>query len=177
MPSLNLDLSFRHSAALVFGVLAAGPAAAAVTSAGAGGFALHDEVVFPGSPAVAWARLVAPATWWSSAHTYSGDAKNLTLATVAGGCWCETLPGGGFVRHMDVLYAAPGRALRLYGGLGPLQGMGAAGAMTFVLKPDGATTRIVVDYVVSGYVAGGFEKIAVAVDAVLGEQLASLTKP
>ena len=177
MPSLNLDLSFRRSVALVLGVLAAGSAAAAVASAGAGGFALHHELTFPGTPAQAWTRLVAPSAWWSSEHTYSGDAKNLSLAAVPGGCWCESLPGGGFVRHMDVLYAAPGRALRLYGGLGPLQGMGAAGAMTFVLKPDGATTRIVVDYVVSGYVAGGFEKIAVGVDAVLGEQLASLVKP
>jgi hypothetical protein len=177
MPSLNLDMSCRRTIALVFGVLAAGPAAAAVASAGVGGFALHDEVVFPGPAATAWARLVAPATWWSSAHTYSGDAKNLSLATVAGGCWCETLPAGGFVRHMEVLYAAPGRALRLYGGLGPLQGMGAAGALTFVLKPEGAMTRIVVDYVVSGYAADGFDRLAVGVDAVLAEQLATLGRP
>ena len=94
-----------------------------------------------------------------------------------GGCWCESLPDGGFVRHLDVLYAAPGRALRLQGGLGPLQGMGVSGAMTFVLKAEGATTRIVVDYVVSGYAAGGLEKVAVGVDAVLGEQLASLARP
>jgi hypothetical protein len=174
---MNITVSCRAAVALAFAALAAGPAGAAVASAGGAGFALHHEITFPGAPAAAWARLVAPSTWWASEHTYSGDARNLALAAVPGGCWCESLPGGGFVRHMDVLYAAPGRALRLYGGLGPLQGMGASGAMTFVLKPDGATTRIVVDYVVSGYVAGGFEKIAVAVDAVLGEQLASLTKP
>jgi hypothetical protein len=174
---MNFAVARRAAVALAFGALAAGPAGAAVTSAGAGGFALHHEITFPGAPAAAWARLVVPSTWWASDHTYSGDAKNLALAVVPGGCWCESLPGGGFVRHMDVLYAAPGHALRLYGGLGPLQGMGATGAMTFVLKPDGATTRIVVDYVVSGYAAGGFEKIAVGVDAVFGEQLASLAKP
>jgi len=177
MPTLNPEWSCRRAALLVLAALTAAPAGAAVTSAGAGGFALHHEVVFPGTPAEAWSRLVAPASWWSADHTYSGDAKNLSLAAVPGGCWCEALPGGGFVRHMDVLYAAPGRALRLHGGLGPLQGMGASGAMTFVLKPDGATTRIVVDYVVSGYAAGGFEKLAGGVDAVLGEQLASLARP
>ena len=177
MPRKNFAVP-RHAAAVIaLGVLAAGPAAAAVASAGAGGFVLHHEITFPGTPAQAWTRLVAPAAWWSSEHTYSGDAKNLSLAAVQGGCWCESLPGGGFVRHMDVLYVAPGRALRLFGGLGPLQGMGATGALTFVLKPDGATTRIVVDYAVSGYVAGGFEKLAVGVDAVLGEQLATLAKP
>jgi len=55
--------------------------------------------------------------------------------------------------------------------------MGVTGALTFVLKADGATTRIVVDYVVSGYAAGGFENLARGVDAVLGEQLASLARP
>ena len=173
----NVAVSRRATALVALGVLAAGPAVAAVASAGAGGFALHHELTFPGTPAEAWTRLVAPSAWWSSGHTYSGDAKNLSLATVPGGCWCEALPGGGFVRHMDVLYVAPGHALRLFGGLGPLQGMGVTGALTFVLKPDGATTRIVVDYAVSGYVAGGFEKLAVGVDAVLGEQLATLAKP
>ena len=115
MPRKNFAVP-RHAAAVIaLGVLAAGPAAAAVASAGAGGFVLHHEITFPGTPAQAWTRLVAPAAWWSSEHTYSGDAKNLSLAAVQGGCWCESLPGGGFVRHMDVLYVAPGRALRLFG--------------------------------------------------------------
>jgi len=158
--------------------LAAPPLAdAAVVASGAGGFALHHELVFPGATARAWQRLVAPAQWWSADHTYSGDANNLTLTATPGGCWCESLPDGGFVRHLDVVYAAPGRALRLSGGLGPLQGMGAAGALTFTLKAEGDTTRIVVDYIVSGYAAAGFEAIAPAVDAVLGQQLAALVRP
>ncbi len=42
---------------------------------------------------------------------------------------------------MQVVYAAPGKTLRLSGGLGPLQGMGVTGAMTFTLEPaaDGRT--------------------------------------
>jgi len=170
----------RAAAATLAGLVlatAVPTADAAVTSSGAQGFAVHHELSYPGDANAAWARLVDPARWWSSAHTYSQSAKNLSLAAVPGGCWCETLPGGGFVRHMDVLIAWPARMLRLGGGLGPLQGMGVSGALTFVLRADGDTTRIVVDYVVAGYSPGGFESIAKAVDGVLAEQLATLGKP
>src|SRR5690349_14228561 len=110
--------------------------------------------------------------WWNPAHTYSGDAANLALSAKPGGCLCETLPGGGFVKHMDVVYAAPGKALRLVGGLGPLQGMGAAGAMTFDFKAEGAITRVTVTYIVSGFAPGaGLAAIAPPVEGVLAEQL------
>jgi hypothetical protein len=74
---------------------------------------------------------------------------------------------------MDVVYAAPGKALRLVGGLGPLQEMGVSGALTFTLKPESAdVTRVTLSYTISGYAPQGFTDIAHAVDAVLGEQLA-----
>ncbi len=38
------------------------------------------------------------AKWWDPAHTFSGDAKNLSLNFEKGGL-LETLPGGGFVRR------------------------------------------------------------------------------
>jgi len=74
---------------------------------------------------------------------------------------------------MDVVYAAPGKALRLVGGLGPLQEMGVSGALTFTLKAESAgVTRVTVSYAVSGFAPQGFADLAPAVDAVLGEQLA-----
>jgi hypothetical protein len=77
---------------------------------------------------------------------------------------------------MDVVYAEPGKALRLTGGLGPLQQMGATGAMTFDFKADGTNTRLTVTYVVTGFVAGqGFATLAPAVDGVLAEQVARFT--
>lgn len=153
-------------------------ARATVLASGPGGFVLREEASFPGTPEAAWARLVQPARWWSADHTYSGDAANLTLALSPGGCWCETLPGGGFVRHMEVLFASPAKLLRLSGGLGPLQAMGAAGVLSFTLKADGpAATRIVVEYAVSGYAADGFEKLAVGVDQVLAAQVQRLATP
>lgn len=169
---------FICSAAIALAIGLHAPAAeAAVASSGAGGFAVHHEYTFPGNAATAWARLIVPARWWSGEHSYSQDAANFTLAAVPGGCWCETLPDGGFVRHMDVVLAMPGRLLRLAGGLGPLQAMGVSGALTLQLRAEGEGTRVIADYVVSGYAPSGFEGIAKAVDGVLGEQLARFAKP
>ncbi|MBS0395942.1 MAG: ATPase [Proteobacteria bacterium] len=160
-------------------LLALGPVAtpAAVTASGAAGFVVREEAVYAGPPEAAWRRLLEPARWWDPAHTYSRDARRLTLAARPGGCFCERLPDGGFVRHLEVVYAAPRDTLRLAGGLGPLQAMGATGALTFTLRADGAATRIVVSYAVSGYAPDGWERLAGAVDAVLGEQLARLAAP
>jgi hypothetical protein len=147
-------------------------ARANVVSSGPGGFTVREEAEYPGTPAAAWQRLVHPADWWSSKHTYSGDAAHMTLSLEPGGCWCETLPNGGFVRHMEVAYAAPGVALRLVGGLGPLQAMGASGALTFKLSAaEGGKTKVVAEYTGAGYAADGFAQLAVAVDRVLAEQL------
>jgi hypothetical protein len=75
---------------------------------------------------------------------------------------------------MTVVYASPGKALRMTGALGPLQGSGLAGSMTWDLAKSEAGTKLVVTYVVGGYMAGGFEKIAPAVDAMVGGQAARL---
>jgi hypothetical protein len=147
-------------------------ASAEVIAAGANGFEVRHEALYPGDPAGAWRRLVRPQDWWDPAHTYSKDARRLSLALRPGGCWCERLADGGFVRHLEVLYLAPGATLRLGGGLGPLQGMGVNGALTFTLKAEGAATRVQLAYVVSGFAPAGFADLARAVDGVLGAQLA-----
>src|SRR5262245_25163980 len=112
------------SAALWMGV-----ANAAVTSQGTNGFVVMNEVTVPGSSADAYAAVIKIGGWWDPEHSFSQDAKNLTLDAQPGGCWCETLPNGGFVRHLDVIHAAPGAKLVLSGGLGPLQAMAVAGTM------------------------------------------------
>lgn len=158
-------------------VLAPLAASADVVAAGASGFEVRAEALYPGDPASAWRRLVRPQDWWDPAHTYSKDARNLSLALKPGGCWCERLADGGFVRHLDVVYVAPRAVLRLSGGLGPLQGMGAGGALTFTLKSEGAATRVRLSYVVSGFAPSGFTDMANAVDGVLGAQLARYAAP
>ena len=165
----------RRWAGIVLAVAVASATATAqgdVVSSGPSGFAVREEAEYSGAPAAAWRRLIHPADWWSSQHTYTGDAAHMSLSVEPGGCWCETLPNGGFVRHMEVVYAAPGVALRLVGGLGPLQAMGASGALTFKLSAaEGGKTKVVAEYTVVGYAADGFAQLAVAVDQVLAEQL------
>jgi hypothetical protein len=148
-----------------------------VTASGPSGFSLKTEITVAGTPADTFNRFIQIGRWWDPAHTYSGDAANMALTAKPGGCFCETLPGGGFVKHMDVVYAAPGKSLRLVGGLGPLQRMGASGALSFDFEAEGANTRLTATYVVSGFAPGpGLAPLATPVDGVLGEQLTRLKR-
>src|SRR3546814_10432451 len=77
--------------------------------------------------------LSQPGRWWNGAHSYSGSAANLRLEPVAGGCFCEALPGEegrvGSVEHARVIHAAPDRQLRLSGALGPLPAEAGTGTL------------------------------------------------
>lgn len=162
----------RAVAPALLALAAAAPAEAAVKSSAAGGFTVESSAVVPASPAEVYAMLARVGEWWNGAHRYSGDAANLSLDPRAGGCFCERLPKeGGSVEHMRVVLAWPGRMLRLSGGLGPLQGEGVAGSLSWTLAPTAAGTEITQTYSVGGYVAGGADKLAPIVDQVLGEQL------
>jgi len=156
--------------------LIAAPAAAEVKSASASGFEIENKRVVPVRPADAYAALGWIGAWWSSSHTYSGKAENLSLSTKAGGCFCERLDGGGSVEHMRVVQARPGEMLRLQGGLGPLQAEAATGTLTFALKAVPGGTEIIQTYVVGGFIRAGGDKLAGPVDKVLAEQLAGLDR-
>ncbi len=125
-----------RGAAFSFALAHSSTAVGAVADVGATGFTVHETVEIAAPPDKVYAALATPAQWWSSTHTFSGSAANLTLDARAGGCWCETLPNGGSVQHLIVVFAAPGKTLRLRGALGPFQGMGVDGALTWSLKPD-----------------------------------------
>ena len=164
------------------------PAAAEVVAQSEAGFIVRETAEVTADPAQTWQALIAPQKWWSKAHTFSGDSANLYLDAQGGGCFCEKLPlqngapgaRGGSVAHMRVVYADPGKALRMVGALGPLQSEALTGTMTITLKPDGvgkpggAGTRIVMEYVVGGYMRYKVDEIAPAVDKVLAGQLAGL---
>ena len=163
---------------MIFAALAAfGTAARAeVKSSSGGGFEVEHRRVVNAAPATIFSALGQPSLWWNKAHTYSGDSANLTLGLKAGQCFCERLPDGGSVEHMRVVYARPGQTLRLQGGLGPLQMEAAIGTLTFALEPVAGGTQITQSYVIGGYVRGGADKFAQAVDRVLGEQLDGLVR-
>jgi hypothetical protein len=162
----------RRARVLVGAVLAIGtPAAYAdVTATAPDSFTVKYSALVPLDANAAYERLVHVERWWSGEHTYGGRADALQLAPTPGGCWCERLPDGGFVEHMRVIYAQPGKVLRLDGGLGPLQGIGARGVMTYTLKPEGTGTKVTMTYVVIG-AAGSLEKLAAPVDGVLAQAM------
>jgi uncharacterized protein YndB with AHSA1/START domain len=152
------------------------PVGAEVVSVGASGFEIRETVHVAAAPDKAYAALLQPARWWASDHTFSGSAANLTLDARAGGCWCESLPDGGSVEHLRVVYVVPGKALRLRGALGPFQGLGVDGAMTWSVKAGAGGTDISVTYALGGYSKEGFDGLSKAADHVLGEQIERLRK-
>jgi len=112
--------------------------------------------------------------WWNPSHTFSGDARNLRIDDKPSGCFCETLPGGGWVRHMEVVRVEAGKALVLTGALGPLQSLGAAGSLSIRLQPEGDGMKLDVTYAVGGYSPAGMNTWAAPVDSVITEQFTRL---
>jgi len=161
-------LSVASLAAVV--VLGAGVGRAEVFDHQPSGFEVGHVTEIAAPSARVWKALGQIGAWWNPKHTFSGDSRNLTLELKPGGCWCETLEGGGGVRHMTVVAVRPGQSIVLEGALGPLQATGAMGHMTWTLHDMGARTTITVRYDVGGYVSGGLEKLATPVDSVLAEQ-------
>lgn len=176
----KFDLSKnRHvalGAAIAAVLIGCGHAHAAVTSIATNGFEVVVAVHVAAPPDKVYAAIIAPAQWWSSDHTFSRNAANLTLDARAGGCWCETLPDGGSVQHLVVVYAAPGKGLRLRGALGPFQGMPVDGVMSWALKSEPAGTELTLGYALGGYAKDGFDSISKGVDRVLGEQAERLKR-
>jgi len=161
-------------AALAIVVIAGGKASAAVTDAAPGGFSVSEtaHIAAPGDKV--YAALIAPQSWWSGKHTFSGNAANLTFDAKAHGCWCETMPDGGSVEHMTVVFVSPGKTLRLRGAMGPFQAMATTTVMTWSLKPSDDGTDVTLESATGGYVKGGLESLAPVVDRVFGQQVARL---
>jgi uncharacterized protein YndB with AHSA1/START domain len=154
--------------------LAASTARAEVTDKSAAGFEVVEKATIAAPPAKVWDALMRPDKWWSSRHSWSGDAKNLYFDP--SGCFCERLKRGA-VRHMTIVYNDGATTLRLNGGLGPMQFTGAGGNLGITLKDNGGKTDLVLTYDVGGYAKGGLaETLAAPVDGVLGEQVARLKK-
>jgi uncharacterized protein YndB with AHSA1/START domain len=153
-----------------------GPAGAAadVVDSAAGGFTLKTTVQVATPPARTYQALLDIGSWWSKDHTYSGDAKNLSIAAQPGGCYCEKLPDGGAVEHGRVVNLVPGSLLRLQTALGPLQELGVTGSMTWQVAASGQGSTVTMTYVVGGYAPGGLQKLAPLVDQVLAQQVQNL---
>ncbi len=153
-------------------VMLSGTAAQSAPQVTPNGFLVKFEVSVNAPATKVYDALVGQiGSWWNPEHTYSQDAKNLSIDARPGGCFCEKLPDGGGIEHLRVVYVAPPQVVRFAGALGPLQASGVAGSMTWKLTSESNSTRLNVSYSVGGFIAGGFEKIAPAVESMLREQL------
>jgi uncharacterized protein YndB with AHSA1/START domain len=159
------------------------PALAALLSGAVQGEALNvsatgftsqfrDEV--KASSEDAWKAIVQLPRWWSSQHTYSGQASNLSLDAQAGGCWCERWADQQSVQHGTVVLALPGRLLRVYGNLGPLQDLPVQGVLTLAITTQDGKTALRMTYRVAGPADAGLDKLAPLVDRVMAEQYTRL---
>src|SRR6185437_15398582 len=170
----KMNRKMHVAAGFLIALLVTLPARAVVMDSAQNGFSIVDRTHVTASPDKVYAAFIAPARWWSSKHTFSQDAANLSLDPVAGGCWCEKLANGGTVQHLVVVQAVPAKALVMRGALGPLQGLGVEGAMTISLKPATDGTDLSLTYNIGGYLKDGFASWAAPVDGVLGEQVMRL---
>ena len=149
-------------------------ASAEIADSAANGFTYKLVLNLQAPPETVYQRLLAIGNWWGSGHTFSGDAHNMSIDARPMGCWCERLPNGGGVRHLQVVMVIPGKMLVMTGGLGPLQSMAATGSMKIGLAPANGGTQLQVTYSVTGYLPAGMNSLAAPVDGVLTEQFMRL---
>ena len=155
---------------IVLSIMAA-PASAAVVSAGDHGFEVQHSVNLVVPQAEAFAAFGQIGQWWGNEHTYSGDAKRMSLQMRPGGCFCEPLDGGGGIEHMRVTYLQPGERVVLTGSLGPLLYEATAGVMDVKVERIAGGSRLTMNYRAAGFAKGGAAAMAPLVDQVLGAQM------
>jgi len=159
---------------LAFCLAIAGAARAETSGVSGSGFTVTYAMVVDSEPGRVWQAFTQLPSWWNGAHSWSGQAANMSLDAQAGGCWCERWGNGNSVMHGRVLMAQPGSVLRMHAWLGPLQELPVSAVLTFATaKRDGAT-RLRVTYRVAGAADAGLDKLAEAVDGVIGEQVRRL---
>lgn len=163
-------------------VLATQPAQADTTAVSGSGFTSSFRAEIKTAPAQAWAAIVQLPRWWNPSHTYSGNASNLSLDAQAGGCLCErwrdAAGASHSVQHARVVLAQESRVLRLNGALGPLQDMAVVGVLSIVSTTgtgaEAGQHFLRMTYRVAGGAEAGLDKLAPAVDGVIGEQFKRL---
>ncbi|MBL0925174.1 MAG: hypothetical protein IBJ12_12005 [Sphingomonadaceae bacterium] len=174
--------------AAVFATAMSSPASAEVKTTSESGFNVVHITSVAATPEEIWKRLLAPKDWWNKAHSWSGSSAGFYIDAQANGCFCELfqekgadgkIKTTGSVEHMRVIFAQPGKVLRMQGALGPLQSEAVIGTLTVAMEPakDGKTTKVSFSYVVGGYMRYKVADIAPAVDKVLGEQFKNMVQP
>ena len=156
---------------LAASLLATTPASASVVGASDHGFEVQNSVNLVIPQSQAFAAFGQVGQWWNKDHTYSGDAKRMSLQMRAGGCFCEPLDDGGGIEHMRVTFIQPGERIVLTGSLGPLLYEATSGVMDVKFERIAGGSRVTMNYRAAGFAKGGAAAMAPLVDQVLGDQL------
>lgn len=152
--------------------LLASPAAAEVVERGPDHFVLRYETGLETTPEDIYGSIGDIGQWWDSAHTYSGDARNMTLPLEVGACFCERLADGSDFEHGRVVAADPETGVLLNAPLGPLKGKTTRADLSIGWSGANAGWTLVMTYVVRGEGVGAW---ADGVDAVMQGQYTRLT--
>jgi uncharacterized protein YndB with AHSA1/START domain len=159
----------------LFSLLLPIAAQAAVADSTPNGFTIKLSLTVNAPPGLLYGKIIHNiGDWWSPDHTFSHDPHNLSIEEKAMGCFCEKMPDGGAVRHLEVVNFKPGTSIVMSGGLGPMQAMGVTGSLTVTLSPADHGTKVDVTYAAGGYSPSGLDKLAPVVDRVLDEQFTRL---
>lgn len=163
-------LKSAFAAIVALGLSLAAPAGAEVVERHADGFTLRfvaDREASAGDVVLAIENIGG---WWDSAHTYSGDAANMTMALEPGGCFCEALPDGTIFEHGRVRVLDDDH-LVLDAPLGPLKDRATRAELTFSWPDAGTGVAVTMTFVVEGPGLGAF---AAPVDQVMAGQFGRL---
>lgn len=154
--------------ALAAAALTAGPGRAEVVEQHANGFFLRMTAPANAGWTQAYVAVGDVTHWWNGAHTYSGDAANLSLPLAVGACLCERLADGSTFEHGRVIAVTQQREVRLAAPLGPLNGKASKAELTFGWAPDArGGVMLTLTFEVEGAGLGAF---ADPVDQVMTDQ-------
>ncbi|HWQ86028.1 hypothetical protein [Brevundimonas sp.] len=151
--------------------LFATPAAAEVVERSADHFVLRFELGLETTPEDIYGAVGDIGRWWDSAHTYSGDAANMTLPLEVGACFCEALADGKTFEHGRVVQADPGTGVLLEAPLGPLRGRATVAQWSIGWSGGGRGYALILTYVVRG---AGLGAMADPVNGMMSVQFARL---
>lgn len=151
-------------------LLSATPAAAEVVERHADGFILRFTKTMETSAGDVFLSIQNIGGWWDPAHTYSGDAANLSLSFEPNGCFCETMPDGSLFEH-GRMRRLDDDHLVLDAPLGPLKGRATKADLTFSWPDAGMQVAVTMMFVVEG---PGLGALADPVDEVMAAQFARL---
>lgn len=148
-------------------------AAAEVIERGPDHFVLRHAIALEASREDAWQAVGAIGLWWDGAHTYSGEAGNMSVTLQPGGCLCEADVNGGVFEHGRVVEADTETGVLLNAPLGPLKGKATQADWSIGWSGANRGLEIVMTYVVRGPGLGAW---ADGVDGVMTGQFRRLVR-